>query len=154
VVSSSDPYPKEAWVILTGIGNLDANGPTLECLAIPGQGSLETLDIGELGIRKTLGPVLFAVLNDAHIHDVAVGEKLGDGLDGRIVGQVAKMGRERRLVGKLLGKVIAKRVVTLGRRVLASRFQHTHRGQHTPIVAGAVRARGHTTVGRGKRLGA
>jgi hypothetical protein len=104
----------------------------LECLAIPGQGSLETLDIGELGIRKTLGPVLFAVLNDAYVHDVAVGEELGNGLDGGIVGQVAKMSGERRLLRQLLWKVVAEGVVALRRQVLILRFEHNHGGTTYP----------------------
>jgi hypothetical protein len=99
--------------ILTGIGNLDADGPALECLAVAGEGSLETFEVGELGVCKTLRPVLLTVLDDSHVHDVAVLEKLANGLDGGIVGQVAKMSGERRLIGELLRQIVAKGVVTL-----------------------------------------
>lgn len=69
----------------TGIGNLDADATTVKGLSITGQGSLETLDILELGIGKTLGALSLAVLDDADIHDIAALKELGNGLGGRIV---------------------------------------------------------------------
>lgn len=105
-------YIRETRRRLTGLGNFDTDGTPLECLSIACKGSLETLEVGKLGICKALGPLLLTVFYDAHVDDIAVLKKLGDGLDGRIVGQVAEMGGERRLVGQLLGQVIAQRVVT------------------------------------------
>lgn len=105
-------YIQEKRRKLTGLSNLDADGTPLECLSIACKGSLETLEVGILSIGKALGPLLLTVLNDAHVDDIAVFKKLGDSLDGRIVGQVAEMGGERRLVGQLLGQIIAQRVVT------------------------------------------
>lgn len=85
----------------------------MESLPITGKSGLETLKVCKLGIRKALGPLLLAILDDAHVHDVAVIKELGDGFDGRVVGQIAKMGGERRLVGQGLGQVVAERVVAL-----------------------------------------
>lgn len=100
---------------LTGIGNLDADGAALEGLSITSECGLETLQVTKLGICEALGPLLLTVLDDAHIHDVAIEEELGDGLDGRIVRQIAEMGGVRRLVGQCLRKVVAERVVALNR---------------------------------------
>jgi hypothetical protein len=111
VVSDRDGRDGKTRARLTGIGNLDADGTALEGLSITGEGSLETLKVGKLGVRKALGTLLLAVLNDAHVHNLAIVEELGDGLDGRIVGQVAEVGGERGLVGQNLGKVVAERVI-------------------------------------------
>lgn len=55
---------------------------------------------------------MLAVLDDPDVEDIAIFEKLGDRLDGGIVGEVAKMGGEWGLVGQRLGEVITERVVT------------------------------------------
>lgn len=87
----------------TGIGNLDADAATVEGLSITGQSSLETLDILELGIGKTLGALGLAILDDANVHNIAALKELGNGLGGRIVRKVAEMGGERR-AGRKLGR--------------------------------------------------
>jgi len=50
------------------------------------------------------------IRNDADAHDLAVLEKLGDGITSGLVRKVAEVGSERRLLGELLGEVVAKGV--------------------------------------------
>lgn len=98
-------------MLRTRIRDLDADGTALEGLAIASESRLEVLQCLELGICKALGLVV-AILDDANANNMAVTEKFGDSFGGRIVGQVAKMGGERRLVRELLGQVVTDRMVT------------------------------------------
>jgi len=50
------------------------------------------------------------IRNDADAHDLAVLEKLGDGIASGLIGQVAEVGSERRPLRELLGEVVAKGV--------------------------------------------
>lgn len=97
---------------LTWISNLDANCASLEVLAITSKGGLETLEVAKLGVGKALGPVLFAVFDDPYVHNVAVFEKLGDGLGSCVIRQVAEMRSIGRLGRQFLGQIVADRVVT------------------------------------------
>lgn len=100
----------------TRIRNLDSDAATLEQLSIASEGSLEALDVGKLGIGEALWPVLLTVLNDTHAQDIAVAKEVGDTVDGRIIRQVAEMGRERRFVGKLLGQIVSNGVIACKRQ--------------------------------------
>ena len=69
----------------TWISDLDSDLSSLERLSVQGQGGLQTLKVLKLSVGKSLGTVLLAVLDDADIDDLAVGEEFGDGLGGGVV---------------------------------------------------------------------
>lgn len=96
--------------LLTRIGNLDLDHSPLEGLPIKGQGLFKSFGIGKLDISKTLGTLHFAILDDADTNNLTAVEEFGDRLGSRVVRQIAKVSREGRLLGKLLGNILTDRV--------------------------------------------
>jgi hypothetical protein len=110
---------------LTRIGNLDLDHASLERLVVQSQGLLQPLHVGKLNIAKTLGALHLAVLDDSDAGNIAALKELGDGLHGRIVGEIAEVGGVGRSTGDLLRGGLANGVAWEGIRYGSTSSQNS-----------------------------
>lgn len=104
------------WVLLDGSGsgerqhtrisNLNFDHSAIEGLSIKSQGFLEGFNINKLNVSESLGALHLAVLDETNADNLAAFEEIGDALIGCVIGQVAKVGSVRGLVGKRLREVL------------------------------------------------
>lgn len=70
---------------------------------------LQTIKSLKLNITEALRALELTVLDEANVDNTAAGKEVGNSIVGDIVGQVAQVSSERRLVGECLGASFADR---------------------------------------------